>query len=184
MKKQLLAAILCCSAVVVCVEAFCKREWDWKRQSEEERAADADIVVYARVMKSPCLKPKPVAPTDKEDSVPKLENGTITQNNSSSGNQTVNITTTTEPPTSATAPPSTLPTESFLSKINCSAETYNVTLEVFCVVKGGAVSQFIHVDGFGIDENNCLNEESMNDTVDEYHAYNMKNYTIFLGRYA
>ena len=77
MKTQLVAILAFCSAVLVCVDAFCKREWDWKRKSAAERAVDADIVIYAGVVESPCLKPKPVVPTDKEEKGPQLENTTM-----------------------------------------------------------------------------------------------------------
>lgn len=183
MSQKVLLSLLFISTVVVCTNGFCKREWDWKRKSVEERAKEADLVIYAGVVESPCLKPNPVVPVVKEVEVQKVENATVMQSNST-GNQTAgNLTqSTTEQPTTTIPPTTTAAPTVTLSRINCSAETYNVTLEVFCVIKGGAVPQFIHVDGVGIGDDNCLDEPSMNDTVHEYHAYHMKNYTLFLGR--
>ena len=180
MSPKVLVSFLFLSAVVVCANSFCKREWDWKRKSVVERAKEADLIIYAGVMESPCLKPNPVVKVEKEEEeIQKVENATVVQSNSTGNQTTSNLTLTTTAQPTTTQPPTTVA----LSRINCRNETYNVTLEVYCVIKGGAVPQFIHIDGVGIGEDNCLDEPSMNDTVDEYHAYHMKNYTVFLGRF-
>ena len=172
------------------VDGFCLRPYDhpdWKSKSLAERAEAVDIVVYGNVTVSPCKKPPPTtSPPVTKPSTP--ENNATAKNNATAGE---NITTTAAAPTSA--PPTThssggindsQPVNSSsispTNPYNCSAGFYNISVEVLCVIKGGHLPQELQLEQFGLGEGMCVHE---NETVDQFHAYEGKNYVFFLGRY-
>jgi len=147
--------------------AFCKRPEEvktWKRKSLTERAKISDIVVYGKVISSPCWKPGYVKPTVLPTTAQILSGG-------NSSNVTSNATASTPQVINATMIPSAAP------PYNCSSEYYSAIIKVICVVKGGSVPLFIWLEGFGHGDGVCLDE-----SFHDYHAYNNLNYLIFMGR--
>lgn len=188
MEYYLTLFIVIFSTAIVHIDSFCSRPYDypdWESQTIEQRSQDADIIVYAEVINSPCHKPEPptttqapttAAPTilERIGLVNSTTNGSLSVNYTTSAPTTTQATTTTAAPTT-TAIPTTIPAH------NCSFGSYNASLRIHCVIKGGAIPEYINLDEFGLGNESCVFRE-LNETEHDFHAYNGKNYTIFLKR--
>ncbi|XP_048580730.1 uncharacterized protein LOC116614910 [Nematostella vectensis] len=188
-----LALFVVVSALTVEVESFCRRPYDfadWQRQSLARRSKNADIIIYAEILESPCKKPIPLTtlpPSTIPTTAPTL-NLTAPQNSSNNINSSSNSNVTTSPPPpTTTQPPSTAAPTTAAPTVpgpvhNCSYELYNTTLKVLCVIKGGSMPEIIHLDGIGIDEKEMCVHEHLNETEGMYHMYDDGRYVIFLRR--
>lgn len=168
------------SAEIFSVDAFCRRPYDfpdWESKTLAKRAEAVDIVVYGNVTASPCKKPPPTkAPTT---ALP-TTSANATQGNSTQGNST-QVSSTAAPATpEIKSNSSSHSPESSDSSYNCSSAFYNVTVKVFCVIKGGHLPEILHLEKFGLGEEMCVHP---NETIHQFHAYEGLNYVFFLGRY-
>lgn len=171
-----LAAIIFAITSLPSTDAFCERLYKnpyWSPKSLAQRALDADIVVYGKIAESPCVKPifKFVNTTN----LPTLSTNAT---NSSSGVQ-------------LTLPSNTSnidmrnSTDENATDICLRREFYNVTMNVSCVIKGGAVPSVIHLRSFGFGPNKCTyftRGFTYYETVQSFHVYKGQNYLVFLGR--
>ena len=156
--------------------AICKRPEelkDWKRKSLTERAVVADIVIYGKVVYSPCWKAGYVKPSTIPIQSPTRTAATNSTRNTTTASKEVN---TTSSPALPKAGNTSFPTATSLYT-NCSSSFYSAIIQVYCVIKGGILPAFILLHGFGHGEGICLKE-----TYHDYHAYRNLNYVIFIGR--
>ncbi|KXJ12846.1 uncharacterized protein LOC110241484 [Exaiptasia diaphana] len=166
------------------VYGFCSRPYDfmyWEPQTLVQRSIDADIIVYAEVIDSPCKKPAPLTTTPPPTTTAIFDRLNISLS-SNSTNQTSEYVT--PEPTTTTPAPTTIPLNTSTPIVpghNCSTEPYNVSLQIHCVIKGGALPEYINVTGLGLGDDICV-DKNWNETVHEYHAYHGLNYTFFLKR--
>lgn len=165
---------------------FCSRPYDfvyWEPQTITQRSQDADIIIYAEVVDSPCHKPKPVTTTPTPTTSPLFDRLNISWSGNSTNETRVYTEKVTPQPIPTTLPITKAMNEStiYISSHNCSTEPYNVSLKVHCVIKGGALPEYVNVTGIGLGKDMCVSDE-WNETIHEYHAYHGQNYTFFLKR--
>ena len=79
-----LVAFICALSVLHSTDAFCERKYKmpyWVPKSLVQRAAESDIVIYANVTESPCLKPTVANATNSSSSsqqpTPGADNGEL-----------------------------------------------------------------------------------------------------------
>lgn len=171
-----LAAIIFAVTSLPSTDAFCERLYKnpyWSPKSLAQRALDADIVVYGKIAESPCVKPifKFVNTTN----LPTLS--TNATNSSSSVQLTL--------PSNTSNIDMRNSTDENATDICLRREFYNVTMNVSCVIKGGAVPSVIHLRSFGFGPNKCTyftRGFTYYETVQSFHVYKGQTYLVFLGR--
>lgn len=157
-----LLASICALSVLHSTDAFCERKYQkpyWIPKSLVQRAAESDIVIYANVTESPCLKPTFIY--QQTTAAPTVANAT---NSSTAGADNVELNTT---------------------DVCVIGGLYNVSVLVHCVIKGGPVPRVVHLQAVGVGPGMCAYESSMYnfiETVHSFHVYKGMNYLIFLGR--
>ncbi|KAK3709535.1 hypothetical protein QZH41_018985 [Actinostola sp. cb2023] len=171
----------------VSVNGFCSRPYDffvWEPQSIVERSMDADIIIFAEIMDSPCRKPAPLTTIPPPTTAAILEKIGLNSTGNSTGNETEYATPEPTPIPTTTSVPTTVPmnvSSSIEPRHNCSTDPYNVSVKIHCVIKGGALPEYINIDGIGLSEDMCISYD-WNETEHDYHAYHGQNYTFFLKR--
>ena len=163
-----LVASICALSALHSTDAFCERKYKmpyWVPKSLVQRAAESDIVIYANVTESPCLKPTSIY--QQTTAAPTVANAT----NSSSSFQKLKA--------GADNP------ELNTTDVCVIGGLYNVSVLVHCVIKGGPVPRVVHLRDVGIGPGMCAYRSSIyyfTETVHSFHVYKGKNYLIFLGR--
>lgn len=163
-----LVASICALSVLHSTDAFCERKYKmpyWLPKSLAQRAAESDIVIYANVTESPCLKPTFIY--QQTTAAPTVANSS----NSSSSSQKLT--------------PGADNVELNTTDVCVIGRLYNVSVLVHCVIKGGPVPQVVHLRAVGVGPGMCPNTSSMYNYIENFHSFHVykgKNYLIFLGR--
>ena len=154
-------------------DAFCERLYKnpyWIPKSLSQRAADADIVIYGKVVESPCTKPIFVA----------QNTTTVSPTNATNSSSVVQ-----ETPRSVVNITEGNKTEGNMTDICLMRGLYNVTVNVSCVIKGGSIPFQIYLRSFGFGPEKCVyynRRYNYWEAVQTFHVYKGLNYLIFLGR--